>query len=499
MVGGLPVSVKTDMARAFSVLRSRLGIRRGRPQVRLSDVKRYGSLGWLVYGGFLTILFQGTLRGRAPTSFTCSRLTDLTLAVRAMNMGAPPLLAFQPGHGGGLYPAGYADDVGPFMYLAPIGHLLGTTNPYTLYRIEFVALWSIAVIVWPLVFSRLFNSRLVGVLAPILLVLLVVEDTAATNEYWIPGWTVAVCLPVLMLALKRGRAGQRGAGTWLLICGATLVAGFANTMRQGSGYGIAVAAVAVAILTGRSWRGRTVVGVLVIGAFWVASSGVIDATTAYRDATYGHHRLATNFTKEFGGTTVSSIGGGAHPFWHTFYLGPGFDQNRYGISFTDPNAFNYAQRVHPGVKLYSAAYSSILEKRYFQLLSRDPGFVIGTYVHKAGVTLDQAARDSWYLLVLLPFALLAGWRRRDLLAWLGLFVPTLLVLLAVPTAVVPLHGYQDGFQRIESPACCAPLLDRCGGRVRRLARPCGSDQLAGPFPRAVLGPVPAACQPAGCD
>ncbi len=406
---------------------------------------RRGRFAWLAYGGFLTILFQGTLRGRAPTSFTCSRLTDLTLAVRAMNMGAPPLLAFQPGHGGGLYPAGYGDDVGPFLYLAPLGHLLGITNPYTLYRIEFVALWSIAIVIWPLVFSRLFNSRLVGVLAPILLILLVVEDTAATNQYWIPGWTVAICLPLLMLALKRGRAGQRGAGTWLLIFGAAAVAGFANTMRLGSGYGIVLGGLALALLVARRWRTRALAVVLTLAAFWIASTGVIDAATTYRNAVYGNRPLALSFTAAYGGTTVNSLAGAAHPFWHTFYIGLGFDRNRYGIAYTDSSAFNYARTVDPGVKLLSAKYSSILSKRYFHLLSRDPGFVIGTYVHKAGVTLDIGASDSWYVLVLLPFVLLAGWRRRELLAWLALFAPTLLVLVAVPTAVAPLHGYQDGF------------------------------------------------------
>jgi hypothetical protein len=404
-----------------------------------------GGFGWLAYGGFLALLFQGTLRGRAPTTFTCSRLTDLTLAVRAMDMGAPPLLAFRPGGGGGLYPAGYADDVGPFMYLAPLGHVLGITNPYTLYRIEFVALWSIALIVWPLVFSRLFNSRLVGVLAPILLVLLVVEDRTATNQYWIPGWTVAICLPLLMLAVKRGRAGQRGAGTWLLICGAAAIAGFANTMRLGSGYGIAVGALAVAVLLARRWRTRALAAVLAVGAFWVASTGVIDAATAYRNAQYGSRPLAPDFTDAYGGTTVNSLAGAAHPFWHTFYIGLGFDRNQYGISYTDSSADNYVHSVNPAVKLESAEYASILRKRYFRLLSRDPSFVIGTYVHKAGVTLDMAAHDTWYLLVLLPLALLAGWRRRELLAWLALFVPPLLVLLAVPTAVAPLQGYQNGF------------------------------------------------------
>lgn len=409
---------------------------------------RGGPWGWLAYGGALALLLQGTLRSGAPTQFTCSRLTDLTLSVRAMDTGAPPLLALLPGAGGGLYPAGYGDDVGPFLYLAPLGHLFHITNPYTLYRIEFVVLWSIVIIIWPLIFSRLFNSRLAGAIAPLLLVILVLEDAPAMNQYWIPGWAAAFCLPLLILAVKSGRARQPRARIWLLIGISALVAGFANTMRLGSGYGIAVAALGVAVLIARTWRVRAFAVVEVCGAFWLASTGVIDAATAYRNATYGNRPLASNFTAAYGGTAVKTLEGASHPFWHTFYIGLGFDRNRYGIYYSDSSAYNYVESVNPSVKSLSAEYASILQTRYFDLLSSDPTFVIGTYVHKAGVTVDMAVNDSWPLLILLPCILLATGRRRRLGVGLLVFAPALLVLLAVPTAVVPLNGYQDGFLNV---------------------------------------------------
>jgi hypothetical protein len=185
--------------------------------------------------------------------------------------------------------------------------------------------------------------------------------------------------------------------------------------------------------------------VAVIGSFWIASSGVIDAATAYRNAEYGTRPLASSFADTYGGTTVNSLAGAAHPFWHTFYIALGFDRNRYGIYYGDSSAFNYVAGVRPDVKPLSSQYGAILEKRYFHILGTDPGFVIGTYFHKAGVTLDLAVRDSWPVLVLLPLVLLVAGRRRHIRAWLALFVPPLLVLLAVPTAVAPLHGYQYGF------------------------------------------------------
>jgi hypothetical protein len=403
-----------------------------------------GALGWLAYGGIVSLLFQGTLRARAPIDFTCSRLTDLTLAVRALNHGAPPLLALLPG-AGGLYPAGYADDVGPFLYLAPLGHILGITNPYTLYRIEFVALWTVALLVWPLVFSQLFRSRLAGLLAPLLLMLYVVEDSTATNQYWVPGWAVAVCLPLLMLAAERARSGRRDATTWLLVGGAVVVAGFANTMRSSSGYGILIAGLALAVVIMASWRRRLLAAISVLGVFWLASSGVISAAVAYRNAVDGRQPLAQAFTANLGGTTVDSIGGTAHPFWHTAYIGLGFDRNKYGIYYSDSSAYNYVLSLHPGAKADSPVESATLSKRYFHLLSTDPGFVLGGYLHKAGVALDMAVQDSLLLLVLVPCALLASARRRQLVIWLALFLPSLVVLLAVPTIVIPGNGYQFGF------------------------------------------------------
>lgn len=406
---------------------------------------RADAFAWLGYGAFLGILFDSTLRSWSPVKFTCSRLTDLTLSVHAMNHGAPPLIGLRPGAGGGFFLAGYGDDVGPFLFLAPLGHLFHISNPYTLYRIEFVALWTLVIVIWPLTFNRLFNSRLAGLVAPVLLLLLVIGDVTATNQYWIPGWTAAACLPLLMLAAKRVGRGIRDRGTWLLIGIAVLLAGVANTMRFGSGYGIALAALVLAVVVAPTWRRRAIAVIGTLLLFWISSTGLIDAANAYRNATYGNRALAQNFTSLYGGTTVSSVSGTTHPFWHTFYIGLGFDPNRYGIYYGDSSAYNYVESVRPRTVFLSPAYSTTLQKRYFHLLSTDPGFVLGTYVHKAGVTLDMGVRDSWPLLILVPCALLAAGRRRELGAWLAMFVPALTVLLAVPIAVAPLQGYQDGF------------------------------------------------------
>jgi hypothetical protein len=406
---------------------------------------RAGAFYWLAYGGLAALVFNGALRSHAPHAISCQRYNDLTNAVQALNHGLPPLLAVQPGSGGGFYPAGYTDDVGPVLYLARLGHLIGTTDPYTIYRVAFVGLWTVPLVLWPLLFSRIFKSRLAGLLAPVLLVLLVITDANIAQSYWFPGWAVAVCLPILMLAVTRASSARPDRRTWLSIAAVVVIAGFAQTMRSPAGYGIALSAAGLGVVLASNWRRRILVGVLILGGFWVASSGVVDLAVAYRNSIDGNKPLSRNFTAVYGGTNVSSLSFTSHPLWHTLYIGLGFDPNRYGIYYNDNAGYSYVKSVNPNIKPISPAYSAALEKRYFHLLSSDPGFVLGGYLHKGAITLHMAVRSSWALLILLPFALLASVRRRRLRRWLALFAPSLLILFLVPTLVVPFNGYQFGF------------------------------------------------------
>ena len=44
-----------------------------------------------------------------------------------------------------------------------------------------------------------------------------------------------------------------------------------------------------------------------------------------------------------------------HPFWHTAYIGLGYESNKYGITYLDASAYNYVKKVDPRAAFLSPA------------------------------------------------------------------------------------------------------------------------------------------------
>ena len=184
---------------------------------------------------------------------------------------------------------------------------------------------------YPLIFYGLFDSFIVAVVAPVIL-LWKFSFMENTDIYWILGWAILFGLPLVLLAFRRWR-------DWSPLLLALAVAGgsFASSIRSHAGLPIVVAAVVVALVRGGTWPRRLALVATLFVINLSLSSFALEGIRTERDATIGH-----------AGASDALIA--AHPFWHPTYLGLGWLDNQYDIKWNDTIAANavYATDPHAG-------------------------------------------------------------------------------------------------------------------------------------------------------
>jgi hypothetical protein len=367
-----------------------------------------------------------------------ARVDGLRAAIDVVDHGGPPLLGstkpyskgWRTTPGQSYFAAGYTDDPGIYLYLPAAGRVLGVHNPRTLLKLFALGSFALLACFYPLLFYELFGSVAAAIASPLLLGAFAFLGNS--DIYWIAAWCALACLPILMLL-----AARRWSGRSVAACvGIAVVASYASSIRSQAGLGVALAALALALLRERTWRRRVVVGLVVVVAYLAIRPGLIRGVQTYRD-----HTIASYIRTHPDWTGVSTSG---HPFWHAAYIGLGYLPNRWGIVWKDSSAAAAVRRVDPNAPYLSARYSSILEHLYFKILRREPGFVLRTYVTKASVVANQALRHFLPGLVVLPALLLFGRRRRQLRRWTLLVLPTVVIQFVQPVLTIP-GVYAVGF------------------------------------------------------
>ncbi|MDQ6820808.1 MAG: hypothetical protein M3076_10845 [Actinomycetota bacterium] len=378
----------------------------------------------IVWGITVAVLGGVALYVSSPAHWPImpSRSTGLRDSLAMLKQGGP-LLAGHHGGVGPLYPVGAGDDVGIYLYLPWLAHVLGVSDPVTLVRDGFAVMFAVAAAFYPMTLWRLTGSMLAALAAPVVM-LLAVRSLGFTDIYWLPAWaSLALLPPLLVLSERHGRY------SWIGLVLIALAAGWLNTMRSSSGVGVAIAALVVLLMLRLRWR-RTL-SVLAVMVLAYISIGTF-ALTAIRD--HRDHRL---------GAALSANHPQSHPFWHPAYLGLGYLPNNYHIRFLDRIAQERVQSDAPGTAYLSNKYESALRKAYFGIVRDHPFEVLGQYAAKAWVTLADTA--PYLLIVILTLPALRRLRvKRRLTRWLALLIPSLLVTFVPTLVAIPLGVYEEG-------------------------------------------------------
>jgi hypothetical protein len=433
MVAGIGVSASSDaddghvpLADALRAVSAAAG--RG---VRRRWLALRPLLPWIAYGAAWAAVAAWLIATRLPSQvgLSSSRVEDLVQLLAAHRRGFGPMV--QMVGPGAFQPAGVADDPGSYLYLPWLSSILHTQSLETLVQAPYVLCMAILAGTYPYLMWRLTRSRLAGLAAP-LIVIVSFRVLDGQGFYWVPAWTIALCLPWLWL-LARRRSAPPGA---LIAIGA--LAGVASTFRSGTGLGILVATAFVSLAATGSWRARATGVIVVAAAYLCMSTGVLDLAYQARATRMGSHAI-TDYG-EAGITKWSDPTG--HPLWHTVYIGLGVIPNRYGIYYSDSVAAAYVHKIDPTAQYLSPRYEAILRKRVIKIAETDPGFVARAEEYKAEVELGAGL--TWFaaLIVLLPAALLMRAGRRRQLLYAGILAPIALNAFAPAMVAIPITNYE---------------------------------------------------------
>lgn len=215
---------------------------------------------------------------------------------------------------------------------------------------------------YPLLMQRLTQKWWIGVLSPFLVGILsydyLVRD--ATYSYWGGGVTALCALPLLCLLMKRMDQNNRRIVTVLLIL---MTVG--NLIRQHSALPVLCGLLLYWIIRAvrrREDRKACIGGILLSCALFFLAEPALH---------FGYDACS-------GKLNIDNV----EKPWHAVWCGLGYSENQYGFEWNDSAAAGYVASIDPEVEYCSEEYFEILKDRVFEVLRKDPGFVIKTYWRK---------------------------------------------------------------------------------------------------------------------
>jgi hypothetical protein len=392
---------------------------------------------WFAYGGLWCVIgvlyLNGHLHG--TWTFISSRQQALVQTIAAHDAGHGPLVAQVGRHA--YLPSYPGDDQGLYYFPVLLHDVFPHASADALVARMFIGLMCLVVLVYPLLYRRLLDSR-IAALAAAPLVLFSLSFMAKQDVYWEPGWATALALPCILLAWRR----RWSRGSLALLAAAMLVASFSDAWRSFSGVIFLVIALAILAWREPRWWARLGGAVVLLMVYLSIGSGLFAIARAERAHNMRGIPVAANREglRTFNVKLASMVNG----VWHTAYIGLGYVPNRYGIQFQDESGFSYVKRIDPRAKLYSSRYEAILRKRYLHIVTTDPSFALGVYSLKFGTLLKDGFSRFPLLLVLLPVMPMLGPLRKRMRAFLVIAGLVSIWLMATPLLSVP-QTYETGW------------------------------------------------------
>jgi len=386
----------------------------------------------LAYGLAISLFAIQSMDASIPDAPTLlgTRHDGIQASIDVVRRGGPPLLGSREGWGTSsiepqrdYYRVGHADNPGIYAVLPALGKLAGVDDALLILKWFFLGSMAVVVLLYPLLFYELLGL-VAGLLSPLVLLwkFPFLEDT---GTYWVPGWCLLLCLPLLAVVHRRWEELTTARAVPLLAV-IVLVGSYASSMRIGAGLPILLGALVVMTLRLRAWRHRLAVGAVLAIAYVAISSFAFSALREARDR---------SITVEFAPVAVTP--------WHSIYLGFGYlENNPYGITYEDEVADRAVKRVDPTVEYIGPGYGKILRGLVLDIVRENPGFVATTVALKLGRVLnDGADMVGWSIALLVP--LLAVGRRRTAIRLLAALIGlALAVHLLPPVLVMPYQEYE---------------------------------------------------------
>lgn len=260
-------------------------------------------------------------------------------------------------------PSGYTDDLGIYYFIPWIAKTFGVPTAIDIF---FGTMLLMGATIAIFCFAIIFKHPLSRLISSIGILLLTFASYKYSDVYIAPYFAVVATLPTFIL-LKEKKCVSKG--VWFLACLISgLLLGYSNIIRSHAGTG-ALIFLASWIILNEGSKQKWIFGFVLLTAFCIpyAHFHVLE-----------HHRDQF-LTQSVPGYRPQQI---AHPKWHSIYIGFGYLQNKYGITYIDTASYEKASSIKPDVIYCSAEYEDILKNACFELIKKDPLFVFKTFISK---------------------------------------------------------------------------------------------------------------------
>jgi hypothetical protein len=216
----------------------------------------------------------------------------------------------------------------------------------------------------------MFKDWLSRVVALLGLVPLVLISYWAKDLYAVQSAIVVGVVPWFLYLMQRARSQFRFA-CFLFFTG--VVCGISDLVRVGSGMGVIIFVLCV-VSFWSAWRRNK--KLLLVSALLV---GALIPRVYFRSLLHSRDAYLARQQPQ------SLPSSGAHPFWHSAYIGFGFLSNPYVPAYRDEVAVRTVCSIAPQAGYVSAEYESVLKGEVWRLVKEHPEFALQTLAAKLGV------------------------------------------------------------------------------------------------------------------
>ncbi len=304
-------------------------------------------------------------------------------------------------------PAMIGDDPGIYYFIPQIAQTFNVSVPLAT-QIFFIGLLFISSIAGATGIFRLFKSNVVRICGLIMLLAFIRRGFYVTDVYQAPAIIAIGLIPLGLYAFSRG--GMRIQIATLVWGG--LLCSLCNQVRSHSGtMGIIFLITCVVIRCCKEQKVfqnillRTAILLICSVPVW----GLMEYQLKQRNDFLIQH-----------GVNAHALAN-RHFLWHNMYMGLGWLPNQHGIVWLDNCPENKVLSMTPDVKSGSIRYESELRRYYFEIVKKDPVFVIKTYLSKIVYLLNL----HWPIVILPLLILLFSPRRYEHWFYLAMFLPML--------------------------------------------------------------------------
>ena len=256
-----------------------------------------------------------------------------------------------------------------YPYLAS---MLGITSSNEIFLFVQMFTSGLAFSILPLFFYWLTRNFFIGLFSPLLIWSFCGEWLFQTHTdfHWASYWIIIVSMPLLIILYRR----KWDRLSWFVFASLCICISFSNMIRAQSALPalIAVLVIIYLKLILPAWKSRNSNKPFCKSNFIVLFA-IVTVILSYI-------LLETIMPAVYSAINGTQRTTNSEQFWHSLYIGLGWEENPFGIVYTDE--FVLLRAVELGADIYTRNARDVIREEYLMLMRENAAFFISSYIRK---------------------------------------------------------------------------------------------------------------------